>query len=210
MAGRTPRLSVFVCLVLAVFCAGRWGGLSVAEDEGVSTAFPRVMDTWSSREVESDRQMLREALGAGHLVFRSYMRKNYSVTLYLAWYQDMQAADKVHDPAVCYPAQGWRVDRQDQQTLVWQDKQHPVRRMFLSRSSERQMVYTWWQQGEQVFADTVDHRFAQVRRVFTGQTGASIWVRVSMAMSSDDEDELLLREFSVLAMEHVAALWDQG
>ena len=75
-----------------------------------SYELPSEIGMRQEKDTENNLKKLKEELGTQSIVFRTYAHKDYLVTLFLAYYKDIDSADKVHAPQVCYSGQGWTIN----------------------------------------------------------------------------------------------------
>ncbi len=181
MAFPYKRTTVFVVAILAVFTAASFLSRSPTDRDGTGYALPDVIGDWEGRDVSFDRDLLVSWLGTDEMVFRSYRNRGTGqvVTLYLAYYPDMEASDMAHEPEVCYPGQGWSILSGGRARMGLAGGTVRVKRLSIGKGSSREVVYSWWQAGDRVVAENWSYRLYQIANRLAGRDTSSLWVRVS-------------------------------
>ncbi len=187
MAFPYKRTSVFVVAVLAVFLAASFLAHQPVSREGAAYALPDVIGAWEGRDVSFDRDLLVSWLGTDTMVFRTYWNRETGqvVTLYLAFYPDMEASDMAHEPEVCYPGQGWTILSAARTRMDEDGKAVHVKRLLISKGPSHEVVYSWWQVGDSVIAENWTYRLLQITNRLSGRDTASLWVRVSSKLTGE-------------------------
>jgi EpsI family protein len=136
---------------------------------------------------------LEDALKAEEFIIRQYENpKGDRIKLYVAYFTSRKGTS-THNPDVCYPAQGWKIDKKATEVLDVEGKKYTVAERIFSRDREEQVILFWFQAGSRVYSDKLRHQMAVIRdAVLTNQMQASI-VRVS-CLDNSGVDEALEKE----------------
>jgi len=173
------RLIIIVVLSLMVF-------ISVSifqrdEKKNVDSVYslPMAIQEWQGNDVDYDSEMLLSWLGPKKIVFRNYGRDHIHITLYLAYYNSMKQSDLAHAPTVCYPGQGWTVKEDTIVSFPINGIQFRCNRLHVEKGQMNEIVYTWWQTSDGVFARNSEYRLNQtLKRILSPHTPA-LWIRIS-------------------------------
>ncbi len=193
---RTKKNAVYV-LVLALSVYGSSHGLKKAlySEQTCTYAIPPTIGQWIGSDVDADIKGLKEAIGAQRVVFRTYRCEQDEVSVYLAYYQNVNSADMVHAPEVCYTGQGWSMKENNIVSRKFGPRHAMVNRMVIEKLERQELVYAWWQTGDKTIPRNSVNRFYQVIRSITGKHPSTVWVRISVALGDDttgDEDRLTM------------------
>lgn len=194
----TKSSLVLAALILAVF-----GLVVYAQRPEERPAFngytlPESIGRWSGVEVNFDRERLESWLGTRWMVFREYRNAfgDATVTVYVAYYPNLEASDMAHEPEVCYPGQGWSIRSDTLAPLGLSDGVVQVKRMVIKKGSRHEVVYSWWQTRDRVMASNWSYHLRQVAGRLAGRGTSSLWVRVSAeyrgnVLSTSDGDRVI-------------------
>jgi EpsI family protein len=144
---------------------------------------------WKGRNVSCDLAALRSAIGAQDVVFRSYGNGVDAIVLYAAFYKDVDSADCVHAPEVCYTGQGWMISEDDVISVSLGRVRAQVSRLVIRKAGDRELVYCWWNTGERIIPRNSLNRFYQMFLSITGRNPSTVWVRMSKNLQGDERQE---------------------
>ncbi len=201
---RTKKNAVYI-LVLALSVYGFSHSLKRALYSECACPYvvPDMIGQWIGSDIDTDIEGLKEAIGAQGIVFRTYRSGNDEVSLYLAYYQDVNSANMVHAPEVCYTGQGWTVKENDIVSRKLGSRHAMVNRMVIEKLERQELVYAWWQTGDKTIPYNSVNRLYQVMRSITGKHPSTVWVRISVALSDDttcDEHRLTMFGSRLMAL----------
>ncbi|SEW44326.1 exosortase D, VPLPA-CTERM-specific [Cognatiyoonia koreensis] len=196
--------------VLALQLLPDRGGVAPERDN--FALFPRSIGAWDqrgpSRPLTSD---VAATLGADdyHQVTFTRPDQQYSVDLFMAWYDD-QSQGGVHSPEICLPGAGWEIawlERSDITQVVGSEVPFNINRAVIQRGETRMMVYYWFQQKDRRIAwDFAAKFWLMVDGVRTGRTDGSL-IRITTLIGPDESDveaESRVREFLIELQEPIA------
>jgi EpsI family protein len=194
--GGTEKNAIYL-IVFALIVGGIAHGAKrfLSSDHPTTCRIPASFGSWNGSDVECDRQSLRSVLGAQEIVFRSYGSGMDAIVLYIAFYKDVDSADNVHSPKVCYAGQGWMV-MEDDNVRVRMGRAWPrVNRLVIRKAGKQELVYNWWQTGGRVIPRNSLNRFFQMFLSITGRDPSTVWVRVSKQVNGEmgPEEERMMR-----------------
>jgi EpsI family protein len=214
MVFREKKVIVFVGCVLAVFLATTLAKMpSQAERKGVY-AFPAAVGAWQASDLPIYKEMF--TLGTKHMVFRQYRNSGNGavVTVYIAYYPDLESSDLAHAPEVCYPGQGWEILSNDEKRLALSTGVGiPVKRMVIEKGGEQEVVYSWWQTQGRILASNSWYHLYQIMNRIAFKDTSSIWVRISARAgieSSKPQAERTVQEFCDAAAPLMSNFFQEG
>lgn len=117
--------------------------------------FPMGLGDWQGHEQQME-QIYVDALKFDDYLLADYWRKGTpgGVNLYVAYYNSQRKGASVHSPRSCIPGGGWEISRLETVTLPGAAPSGAdlhVNKVIISRGSERQLVYYWFdQRGRQM------------------------------------------------------------
>lgn len=177
------KLTLILALMLLVFLSAMYTKGAMYSEHASSYRLAENIGDWQSQEVQTNMDMLRAELGAQSILFRSYSKPGGSITLYLAYYKDVDSANRVHAPTVCYPGQGWTVVEDTVIDQTTDGRRAGINRLVIEKGKARELVYNWWQTGDAIFPKNSTNRFYQMYRSVAGEDPSTVWVRLSIDLS---------------------------
>ena len=125
------------------------------------------LDDWKGSDLPADPR-LREILRAQDGVDRVYTDSSTGqrVLVHAVWTDDYL---KLHFPQQCYRESGWElVNTKDVEIASETGRKFPAKLLSFTQENKRIQVLYWFQLGEHVFLDRVQHRLLR-RKVCWGQ-----------------------------------------
>jgi EpsI family protein len=133
---------------------------------------------------------------------RTYVNANgYRVMLSIAYGSDQRGAMQAHKPEVCYPAQGFVLEKNEPGSLVTALGAIPVRRLFTTLGARREPVTYWFTVGDTAIQGKLQKRLADLRYGLTGRIPDGMLFRVS----SIDSDSTQAFRFQDLFVDQLLA-----
>ena len=182
-----------ILLVIAVFIVK--SGLISKKSEVTRLSlhdFPYTVGDYKGVDLEYP-DWLEDALKAEEFILRDYTdSKGNRLKLYVAYFTSRKGTS-THNPDVCYPAQGWRIEEKGTDTIEIANKKYNLAKRVFRRDYDEQIILFWFQSASKVFSDKLKHQLVVIKNaVFTNQMQASI-VRVS-CLQKVSLDEALKKE----------------
>lgn len=181
MVFKEKRVIAVVVVVLAVFLLVSSYKTGRRPHNPQAYAFPVTFGAWTGTDLTENIELLKSWLGTQFITFRNYQNgaNGKVVTLYIAYYPDLDSADMAHSPEVCYPGQGWEVTGSDDTDIFLSGKRVSVKRMMIRKDSVDELVYSWWQTKDTIIAGNSRYHLFQLLNKISRRDTASLWVRVS-------------------------------
>ena len=156
-------------------------GLSLSLD----TTVPKTFGDWtelaeqSAQVVNPQTQELLDKLYS-QILTRTYINKaGYRIMLSMAYGDDQRGGLQAHRPEVCYPAQGFKLDKVQDGTLATAYGNIEVRRLGTHLGQRHEPVTYWLTAGDQVVKNKFEKRLTEIRLGLTGQIPDGLLFRVS-------------------------------
>jgi EpsI family protein len=151
------------------------------------TGLPPDLEHWHSRDIPVE-EPIESILQADANVQREYVSPlGDSVWLFVAYYGTDRGGRPEHAPGVCYPANGWRIERRKTVTI---DPARDLRatEYVAEKNGHRDLVQFWYRSHRRTgmlgaLDMSLDHLFG---RVHTGRADGAL-VRLSTPILGDDE-----------------------
>jgi EpsI family protein len=114
------------------------------------------------------------------ILARTYVNSSgYRIMLSLAYGSDQRGSLQAHKPEVCYPAQGFLLQKNEPGQLVTTYGEIPVRRLFTTMGSRQEPVTYWFTVGDTAVLGTTQKRLVDLRYGLTGRIPDGLLFRVS-------------------------------
>jgi EpsI family protein len=144
---------------------------------------PEVFGTW--REVkEAGTLVSPEADDVVKRIYPEVLSRTYvngngdRIMLSMAWGDDQRGERQAHRPEICYPAQGFKVDKLSDGTLATSFGDINVRRFTASGPRDEPVTY-WLTMAGSVVRNDLDKRLLQLDLLQTGHIPDGLLFRVS-------------------------------
>jgi EpsI family protein len=103
----------------------------------------------------------------------------YRIMLSLAYGSDQRGSLQAHKPEVCYPAQGFKLHKNEPAELVTKFGAIPARRLLTSLRSRHEPVTYWFTVGDKAVEGKLQKRLVELRFGLTGRIPDGMLFRVS-------------------------------
>ena len=151
----------------------------------LESAIPRQFGDWREaplgfvQVVNPQTQELLDKLYS-QVLTRTYVNANgYRIMLSIAYGSDQRGAMQAHKPEVCYPAQGFVLEKNDAGLLATAFGDIPVRRLFTTLGPRQEPVTYWFTVGDTAIQGKLQRRLADLRYGLTGRIPDGMLFRVS-------------------------------
>jgi EpsI family protein len=188
------KLTSTVIAVTTLMCGASVAGFALrpsakATDKGNAVSLESIVPTrfadWvelpeqGAQVVNPQTKQLLDQLYS-QLLTRTYVNKDgYRIMLSMAYGDDQRGGLRAHRPEVCYPAQGFKLNKLEEGTLATAYGNVEVRRLSTSYGSRSEPVTYWLTVGDQIIKGTLDKRIAEIRLGLTGQVPDGLLFRIS-------------------------------
>jgi len=111
---------------------------------------------------------------------RSYVNSNgYRIMLSLAYGSDQRGSLQAHKPEVCYPAQGFIVQKNEVELLTTSFGDIPARRLFTTMGARQEPVTYWFTVGNEAVQGKLQKRLVELSYTLNGRIPDGLLFRVS-------------------------------
>jgi EpsI family protein len=151
----------------------------------LESAIPRQFGDWREftqgvvQVVNPQTQELLDKIYS-QILTRTYVNANgYRVMLSIAYGSDQRGAMQAHKPEVCYPAQGFTVQKNEAGVLATALGDIPVRRLSTTLGPRQEPVTYWFTVGDTAIQGKLQKRLADLRYGLTGRIPDGMLFRIS-------------------------------
>ncbi len=162
-------------------------GLSFSLDATVPKSFGdwTMLDVQSTLVVNPQTQQLLDKLYS-QILTRTYVNKaGYHIMLSMAYGDDQRGGLQAHRPEVCYPAQGFVLQKNEAAVIATAFGSIPARRLFTTMGAREEPLTYWFTVGDRAVQGKTQKRLVDLRYGLTGRIPDGMLFRVS----SIDRDE---------------------
>jgi EpsI family protein len=164
----------------------------VGRSFSLETMIPKSFGDWREMPVQSvqvvnpQTQQLLDKLYSQTLA-RTYVNsQGYRIMLSLAYGDDQRGGLTAHRPEVCYPAQGFTLNKQFDSDVVTRFGSIAARRLDTRLGPRNEPVTYWFNVGDTPIRSKLEQRMVELRLGLLGQVPDGLLFRVS---SIDDQPE---------------------
>lgn len=131
-------------------------------------------------------------------LYTDYEGPNGKVNLYIGYYYTANKAYASHSPMICYPSQGWEIDRQpSKHTLNVGPHSIHYEEIVTSLSEETELVIYWYQShlmtNTQIYQNKIDMGYNKF--IHNSEQHAFIRVSVTLTNASHKDTEQIATDF---------------
>jgi len=151
----------------------------------LESAIPRQFGDWREaplgfvQVVNPQTQELLDKIYS-QILTRTYVGKDgYRIMLSVAYGSDQRGALQAHKPEVCYPAQGFALQKSEAGSLATAYGNIPVRRLLTSLGPRHEPVTYWFTVGDTAIQGKLQKRLAEMRYGLTGRIPDGMLFRIS-------------------------------
>lgn len=161
--------------------------IRVAEENPVQleSMIPKEFGSWHeepqklSQVVNPQTQELLDKLYS-QILTRVYVNADgYRIMLSLAYGSDQRGSLQAHKPEICYPAQGFNIEKNELGMLPTAFGTIPVRRLYGVMGARREPVTYWFTVGDQAVMSSTQKKLVELRFGLTGRIPDGMLFRVS-------------------------------
>jgi EpsI family protein len=139
-----------------------------------------------------------EMLDLDDYTFTDYRGESGKVNLYIGYYYSADKAYASHDPMVCYPSQGWKIDQKPvKHSLEIGPNRINYEEIITSNGSHKELVLYWLQShmltNTQVYMNKIDMAYNKLTK--NDEQHAFVRVAVPIANSAYDEAKKAATDF---------------
>ena len=130
--------------------------------------------------------------------------QGYRVMLSMAYGKNQSKSLELHLPDVCYPAQGFSVDRSTKASLEILGKSVPITRLETKLGQRHEPLIYWTLVGDTITKSAFEKRLTEMRYAITGRIPDGILVRVSSIDRSPENAFAIQQRFASELIQYIA------
>jgi EpsI family protein len=157
----------------------------------LGSLFPSRFGEWGlaptpTRGIAPDTEALLNKLYT-EILERVYVdAQGHRVMLSVAYGADQRGGLEAHKPEVCYPAQGFSILRNENQSLQTAFGSVPVKRLFAMAENRPEPITYWFTMSERHVNSRWEKRWVELELMLTGRIPDGLLVRISSIDPSPD------------------------
>lgn len=151
----------------------------------LETLIPRNFGDWRESQfagaqiVDPQQKELLDKL-YNQTLSRLYINSaGYAIMLSIAYGSDQSDALQVHKPEVCYPAQGFVLEKKERASILVGDGTVPVTRLMTTLGARHEPITYWTTIGDQVVTGGVQKKLVEMSFGLAGRIPDGMLIRVS-------------------------------
>lgn len=151
----------------------------------LETMIPRQFGEWREAQFGSTQivdPQTREALDKiyNQTLTRTYVNpRGYAIMLSIAYGSDQSDGLQLHKPEVCYPAQGFQLEKRLVDTLTLPTGAIPATRLITTLGQRKEPVTYWTVVGDRVVVGSIQKKLVEMRFAMGGKIPDGMLIRVS-------------------------------
>ena len=139
------------------------------------------------------------------LLTRVYVNADgYRIMLSLAYGSDQRGGLQAHKPEVCYPAQGFVLQKNEAGLLATPFGQVPVRRLFATMGARQEPLTYWFTVGDTAVQGATQKKFVELMFGLSGRIPDGMLFRVSSIDPDQPRAYRLQEQFVVQLLQSVS------
>lgn len=173
--------------------------------------FPSQMGDWQMASEDPLDPGVLEYLKPDSYILRNYGKQadNSSINLFVAYFSSLQSHYGPHSPSVCLPGSGWLVLSSRIRTLNVPGRAEgiPVNEYVLEKSNQRILVFYWYQNDRNVWAEEFWSKFRLLPDLIRYKRSDVSLIRLVTAIQAEDLNhaEVDCQRFTQLMFPHLVS-----
>ena len=189
---------IFAILIMVLGMFARTSGVIIPE-RSAFISFPQKLDG----RVAKKQQLTKVEQDV--LRMTDYFLGNYEqadsppISLFIGYFEAQSKGQAPHSPKTCIPGGGWEITSMQTIAVPHGEKLLPVNRVVIAKGKYRQLVYYWFQQGANSFANSYAAKIDILWRGIVSSRTDGALVRLVLPVGEDISEEIadaLLTKFT--------------
>jgi len=173
-----------VFLGTCVFVYGRNESRPATQKPPIRQFLAQVAGYDTERQIELAADAYK-MLALDDYAYTDYRQKDKLANLYIGYYYSADKAYASHSPTVCFPSQGWTIDRQPTtHTLTVGPHRIVYEEIITSRGDERELVLYWYQSRLLTNTKIYKNKIAMGYNKFSHNDEQHAFVRVALPLAA--------------------------
>ena len=190
--GNKKNKQLFVIIILlAVSCFvvyGTRGGSHVVKKEGLAAAVGKIPG-YKLEGVDPLDDNIISVLELDDYANNRYRKDNHTIGLYIGYYFSMDKVSAAHSPLVCFPGQGWKLDKIDRKSLQFPDGAINYEEFVAKHGTQQVLIMYWYQAGRKTTPQVYKNKINSAVNLLKERMQEHAFVRVSVPLSKIDKSE---------------------
>jgi EpsI family protein len=194
------QVRIRIIILIALFGCASWAARAASHYRSDTVrhppdwaVLPYQLGEWRGWDEKFDPMYGKDP--SDSMTLRTYEGKGHKhVFVYIGYYADLPAIMEIHNPEICYPAQGWSIVSHGESNLaLYRGKPHRAQQMLVSNVGNNRLVMWWYNVGSHPFEDRL--RYVYVFLAFSslqGRTDGSL-VRLEAPLEGEEQEAARIR-----------------
>ena len=113
-------------------------------------------------------------------VMTTYRKSELPITLYIGYYYTLDKVSAAHSPLVCFPGQGWTIDRPEKRSLMVGNHTVNYAEIKASLEGHRELVLYWYQADDDTAPEVYYNKVNAALNKLSGGSSEHAFVRISV------------------------------
>ncbi len=203
---RLGLVLLFLLLPPGAFLAGGWHAATLRGPFDLSDSPQRLAEHVATRDEPMDSRVL-DALEPDAVLIRLYTARNEPPAWVYVTYYSGYGTTGAHDPAICYPSQGWDLSAPEEREVRLQNKESLTVSLFrVTQGQRRELVMHWFQPAWRWPRGSPEEPFLRVYEAFVGRKRYA-FVRLSTPLATAQASEAQSAEQRLVRLASDLAPW---
>lgn len=207
---KNAKFLIFAAVLgLGIYVNNQIGGSGIEVPRQRLEDFPRVLGEWKMAGAHALDDRTMDILKVDDYIMRDYTDgAGRRLSLYIGYFQIQRPGKAIHSPRQCLPGAGWSVvssDLVDIELPARPASPVRVRKMLMSKGSERRCYLFWYHGRGRVHADEFMNKMYLIWDGLKKQRTDGALIRLSGNAAPDEESSLeMQREFIRILYPHLS------
>jgi EpsI family protein len=173
---------------MCIFIYTRSGSEDVSK-QPIKDYFEHIEGYKVIRHVELEESVLK-LLKLDDYLYADYQGPNGKITLYIGYYYTADKASAAHSPLICYPSQGWKIEKQLSDLLI--DASPTAihyNEIITSLNTQKELVVYWFQASQDTNTQAFKNKTNVAFNKLTNKGEQHAFVRVSIPLGGFSQEQ---------------------
>ena len=143
-----------------------------------------------------------EMLALDDFVFTNYTKEQQHAALYIGHYYTIDKLTAAHSPLVCFPSQGWTIDKPTIHELTIGDDTLHYAELVATLGERKELILYWYQAGHKSSPHLFQIKIATLLNKLGQNNQQHAFVRVSVPFSNTERDQA-----KTTGLDFIKAFW---
>jgi len=156
---------------------------------------PLILNGWRGRDSKMQMRTI-DILGVDDYISRIYTKGNFSIWVYVGYYDTKKKGALIHSPRHCYPAAGWQIIKMSKDTIKIPSKKIVVNRLLLKKREQEKLIFYWYIERDRIITNEYKAKFYLIfDRIFRQRSNGALIEFSAPVIYSIDNTARMEKEF---------------